>query len=255
MTVDEISKCTIQLVILDSTVEPVTDARPLGSAVLFTHNDKYYLLSAAHVFSGEKIANICYLSHSSEFVSVVSNMSFYDTANPVNYPMDIAVTDLEPIVVQSLLQDGYRFATMYDTFYANYIGKINSYLIYGFPASKTKRMRKEGIWRRSPFIFKTTLARKINIKNYDAKVNLFVDWHRKKLRTDKGLRCHGCKPNGLSGCGIWIHDGSDDYALHGIMIGYDRCECYLAATKFENVTQLIRERFDPQLPPLAVINI
>lgn len=254
MNPSNLSKVTIQLYRVGKQIGETYDVIPHASGVLLEMNEVCYLISAAHNFDQEDVQKLGYLNKKSEIIIFQGDLSRFSTDDPINLPADIAVYRLTEDTKKDLIEDGCQMISINDIILnRNYAidGKLH---LFGYPASKSKKIHKESKIYRKPFYFISRLKRIPRLKNYDALINLPIDWHHRKLRTSNNRRVHSCNPAGLSGCGLW-HEDNGELKLVGIMISYNKTHSFLMGTAIDLATEIIRIKFDSSAPKTDLIKL
>lgn len=246
----EISTHTVQLWIV---IEDNADkAKPLGSAVLLTINDKYYLLTAAHVIDGCDISNIAFWDNQ-DLVRVSGNVAYLSNASEINKNGDVAVWQLSEDATFALLKH-YHFLPFDRVKLRHNIVAQERYIILGYPVSKTKKIYHNMTIPIKTCQFVTSgdvTSRKYFHNNLNPQVNFMLVYHRRKVQgfgTDKKQIEHLPDPHGMSGCGLWYLDEDKHSRLVGLMIGYNHTDSIMIASRIDLVTEIIRKKFDMAIP-------
>lgn len=250
----DLAKVTIQIYRLGNQLGDTYDVIPHASGVLLEMNDIGYLISAAHNFDQEDLEKIGFLTKKCEFIIFQGDLSRFTTENPINLPADIAVYRLTEETKKDLIGDGYSMISIGDILLNKDYTHNDKLHLFGYPASKSKKNRKEFKIYRKPFYFISKLKPIPKLKHYDALINLPLDWHHRKLRSSNNRRVHSCKPAGLSGCGLW-HEDNGELKLVGIMISYNKVHSFLMGTAIDLATEIIRKRFDGSTPKTGLIKL
>lgn len=216
----------------------------VASGVFFKHNERYYLLSAAHtvndaIDAGRKL----FISDKSHFVPLVGPAIKTRSNDKKEDNIDVAIIRIDQIVPE--LQ-GIQFITEEFTSYKRSFSDSCMYFIQGYPNSRNK----------------TNEVLDLKTKNFDS----FVYTYAAPLATDADYskyqkhpirhiavfygnqRKDGTspiKPTGMSGGGLWIvpniHETPKHYFLCGICIEHH--SPYIFATKIETIFELL-EKFN-----------
>lgn len=250
----DLPKVTIQIYRVGEQLGETYDVIPHASGVLFEINGCGFLLSAAHNFDQENIKGLGFLNKKSELIIFQGELSRFSTDDPINMPADIAVYRLTKDTIADLIEDGYQFISNSDII-INKAYRLNGrFHIFGYPSSKSKKNRKKLIISRKSFYFISKLKHIPKIQHYDPMVNLPIDWHYRKLKSSNNRRVHSCKPEGLSGCGLWYDDGNK-LKLIGIMISYNKIHSILMGTAIDLAMEIIRIKFDSSAPKTKLIKL
>lgn len=250
----DLNKVTVQIYRVGEPFGDTYDVIPHASGVLLELNNTCYLLSAAHNFDQEDLKKLGFLNKKSELIIFQGNLSRFSTDDSVNIPADVAVYRLTQETKQDLIEDGHKMISITDILLNKEYRFNDKFQIFGYPASQSKKNKKKRIIFRKPFYFISKLKRIPKLKNYDALINLPLDWHHRKLRTSNNRRVHSCNPAGLSGCGLWLeHNGV--LKLVGIMISYNKTHSFLMGTAIDLATEIIRLKFDSYAPKTDLIKL
>ena len=254
MNTSDLSKVTIQIFRLGNPIGDSYDVIPHGSGVLLEKNGGVYLISAAHNFDQEDLKKLGFLNKKAEFKIFQGDLSRFPTTNPVNMPADIAVYRLTEETIKELIEDDFRMISLNNIILNRNYDQNGKLHLFGYPASQSKKIHKERKIYRKPFHYISRVKHIPRLKNYDALINLPIDWHHRKLRSSSNLRVHSCKPAGLSGCGLWC-EINEELKLVGIMISYNTRHSFLMGTTIDLATEIIRIKFDSSMPKTNLIKL
>ena len=152
--------------------------------------------------------------------------------------------------------------------------------VCGYPANRTKRVyRNDGSpfqlsqrtedgteTRCYPIVYESKMAYLIlpatsNDKYYmqlkiEKHLQYIIDFHKDKLCDSKGRRISLPNPRGMSGCGLWgINQSDDDYYLVGIMTDYGENLPIMQATRIDYVTELMRNVLNASLQKSEIVQV
>lgn len=242
----QIQKYTVQLFEADVDNIPCI-LKPLGSGVFCSIGNRYFLLSAGHVFTNINIETIGVYVPDSTFYNLKGTLHYMRTDDPYetsNTKADIAVFEIDK-KTYSDIASFYEFASIDTLLIDYYPGEAARCILMGYPSSKFKnrfkhRTQTSKIWGfESAFICDTSVFEQLN---KDIHTNYLIEYHIRKLHSPtNGGRIMGARPEGMSGCGVWAII-NDNPKLIAIMNGYDRQRFVIIATKIDFYTELIRQR-------------
>ena len=254
--------------------------RPCASSVLISDGSSYYLITCSHTFS-------TYNNDGVDFGFMIGNTFYYLNGQRVSAPdtieqgiCDVSVVKLEKDTSTILQNNGYCFITQEHLAINNIIEGHQQLYVCGYPANRTKRVyRNDGSpfhlsqltedgteTRCYPIVYKSKMAYLIlpatsNDKYYkqlklEKHLQYVLDFHKDKLCDSKGRRISLPNPRGMSGCGLWgINDSDNSYYLVGIMTAFGESLPYMQATRIDYVTELMRNVLNASLPKSEIVQV
>jgi hypothetical protein len=246
---NEIAKSTPQLFLVKDHSNRLPPAA-FGSAILAKLDQAYFLITAAHCVDG---INLEYLGIviGNDFCTIGGQLFFYesnqDTFDPNN--ADMAVIMLDAVTVASM-KEKYEFMDWQKIGLDHLAGQSSKYLIFGYPASKTRRHFPTKQIIPEPLVLRTVgasdeyyLQEQIN----KGKIFLlYVDQKSVGKATDSEIE-ELPKLGGISGCGVWtildLFTPSPKYRLVGLITGEGRNKTVLYCSKINNAERVISTHF------------
>jgi len=262
---DDLLKSTIQ--IFKHTVDGV---KPLGSGILFSFEDNYFILTAAHNLKGLKRQDLS-VRIGNSLISLEHDILHYISETGENKDDKI---DLGAILIRTndAIQDINTFNRCINLEDINFnpvqqkstsIQTTNpDYIMFGYPESQTKlKHGSSDHWKVKVLYFKCGLN---NIDTSEI-IDLGFRNHIFCTRTKGGSDLYtGQKRNlpllyGMSGCGLWqlnkidVNTGRFQLKLCGIFYGVEKE--FLIFTKVGHVIDMIRESFNLKKLPCLGYNL
>lgn len=203
---------TCQLFQAISKEEAIVKLKAIGSAVLLTDGESYFLVSAAHVLDLGFIQSMCipcdkgiwtYLKGQIHVTSVQS------VGIRTGDNVDLAFMKLEPDVLTAL-KEAYDFLPISSLATAHMPTPGLDYAVCGFPASKTvtiqdkelKSVKSTGVLGRTRVNDKKIQAQ----DGFNECWNINFDYESESIKIDTGEKMDTPKASGISGGGVWFID-------------------------------------------------
>lgn len=237
---NDIGLYTIQIFHNDKPKWGKCPPEPIGTGVLLGYNEKYYVISAAHVvqpYATNQIRNPykeeddyedpddAKLSlenigfYSNGFFYPLQRVVFTNTNNPIECNVDLAVIPLDIETADELRGQKKHFVDISLIGISHSISLESRYFVYGFPAEWTNLNSDKIVSRPLKLNTKGFIVEKGIDLNYDPRYNIFIEYNPNKLvyiQSDNKLDISS--PNGISGCGLWYYNENNQLVLVGIMI-------------------------------------
>jgi len=237
---------------------------PVGSSVLFKYQDRYFLVSAAHVFKRFPLDTLG-LFHSHSMYYLNGHLQLSNPKVEMDDKIDIAIVELEKDFVETIPCD-FQF---YDLRWFNVdhddIDEMR-YLIVGSPLTRYKLKLDIKKVHNYPFIF---LTHPLHNEGYFKKLkvetatHLLLNYNRKKIQDSSGEYQWGPKLEGISGCGIWIvskfasMQSFSDVSIYptAILIEYEAEYHSIVGTRMRVITEMLRQSFGVEIQRSRRLNV
>ncbi len=246
----EISKFTPQIFVGKKS-GIYTKPNPEATSVLLELNGHYFVVTAGHVLAHELSIGFAL---GRKFYPLHQDLFFYyydSDEQTINNKWDIGVVKIESDTVDALKQFGYQFINYNHLWLSTDHSPDNWYLLLGFPAGQIKHNKARRLFKCKPFSLITKeiddMYPKLGI-GQDYK--LVVKYDRKRIeRSDNGETIIGPELKGVSGSGLWwLADGVPKLAA--IFTDWDRKLNLLTATRTNVIVEILRQRFQIDLPKI-----
>lgn len=248
--------------ILKSTIQFFFDnAKPkkhtAGSGVLFEINDRFFIFTAAHVYT-ENHKEI-YVVSNKEAISLGGMM--YTTPLPSSGirkedKVDIVIIEIYNSIANKLKTD-YQFIHLSDLELGHYVDINTNYILAGFPITKTKR-----VWglhdalKSEPFVANVDTFIRFNYEKYNFKVSshIAIEYSDDLISQENRNPHLGPKLEGMSGSGLWHFQTiqAEDLIepkLIGIIIEQikETGNKAIIATRIDPIIKFLNKQFDLKL--------
>lgn len=216
-----------------------------GSAVLYQHGNRYFLITAAHCIQqcGEMI-KIGILDKGN--LHLLKGTVIMQRGNKDE--IDIAVVCLAEESINACRRN-FEFLTKHEILLNKNIDRPTEYCILGHPISKTYIDTKRKKVTHEPLLFigKSKDQFFYNKFGLDSQVNTLIGFNKRRSSFLGENDMNICpEPTGISGCGLWYipsyfveHAKNVDYMLSGIMIEHYANKNLMVGTKIEVAMSLI----------------
>jgi hypothetical protein len=248
--------------ILKSTIQFFNDnAKPknhtAGSGVLFEINDKFFIFTAAHVFT-ENHKEI-YVIANKEPISLGGML--YTTPLPISGvrkedKVDVVIIEIYKSIAKKLKID-YHFIHLSDLELGHYVDINTNYILAGYPITKTKKLwGVNDTLKSEPFVANLDTFIRFNYEKYNFKVNTHIAIeYSNNLISQKNRNPHfGPKLEGVSGSGLWhfqMTQGENliEPKLIGIIIEQikETGNKAIIATRIDHPIKFLNKQFDLKL--------
>lgn len=258
---------TIHLIhYLHARLQPVLDEYPdrrakfNGSSILLQVGERFFFISAAHVFAAPADGGVLHVVGDSRNLRLRLNDVVGGTdassPNPGEGTIDVAFLEVTAAEVERL--GGAAALQMNEVDVDESLRPKGAYLAIGYPGSKTSIDQRKGIVRVKPFAFHTGRAEPEIYRTFGHSPNthLVLKYDRDSVTWHDEVERKGPLPHGMSGGGVWCvrntapaSPGPADAKLVAIMIQYHAKDQVIVATRIALLLEGIRVRF-PELSPL-----
>lgn len=234
---------TVQLLIWSE--DKIGVFEPLGTGVLMTIDNRYYLITAGH----------CLRQYGKQIkigvLNGTGNMTLIRGATVINSgprdTIDLGIVKLSNTSIATL-QECHKFLTVKNAMFNDGIAQEIAYLVLGFPLTKTdinNRAKKISIEPLVHIGVSKPTAFYDNL-GYSQSSNIILGFNRRKSQFyDVEEMNMSPNPKGVSGGGLWFvqqnESGEIEYYLCGIMIEHDQKKNVMIATKTEEFRRLMHE--------------
>lgn len=234
-----------------------TKKQGAGSGVLFQVNHKYFIFTAAHVYT-ENHKEI-YVISNKEAISLGGML--YTTPLPItgirtHDKFDIAIIEMNDPIANKIKKD-YNFINLFDLELGHYVDINTNYLLAGYPISKTKKVWKQyNILQIEPFVANLDTLVRFDYKKYgfDVKTHIAIDYNG-KLITQKNKNPHlGPNLEGISGSGLWhLYFSKKEKIIQAKLIGIiieqikENENKAIVATRIDGIIKFLNVLLDLQI--------
>ncbi|TGK10699.1 hypothetical protein [Leptospira stimsonii] len=220
---------TIQMFALNKRKRPEC----IGNGVLFSHDNKYFIFSAAHVFEqvyeDQGMINLFYAVSGSLNEVFSGSINIIHSANVQNWnedPIDLAIVELSSESVVRI-QRSYKFATIENIDSEFYINAKDIFFIYGYPASGSKPNPIAKKIKSKPILYSNNPNTEIFNKSnfiYNSENHIALTYNINRIKSYFNQIITGMHPRGASGTGLWKLTGVNpekfESKLSGIFIEF-----------------------------------
>lgn len=229
---------------------------PIASSVLFTINERYFLVTAAHVFKRHRLADLG-LFHGNLLYHLNGDLKLSNPNSCEKDRLDIAILELERGLANDLAV-AFKFYDLikFNPDHPHY--NDARYLVVGTPLTRHKLKLSNKKIINYPFIFLTkpidseTTYDGLGVRTYS---HLLVDYTKRRIQNSSTRNYQmGPQPVGLSGCGIWtisrfLRFSSSDFSFYpsGILIEYDANYHSIISTRMRIITEILRQGFNVEI--------
>ena len=258
---DEILKSTIQFFF--DNAKPNQHAA--GSGILLNIAEKYFIVTAAHVFSeqSEKL----YVIASEEAISLGGML--YTTPIPkfgsrLDDKIDLAIIEIEGDIATKIKTE-YKFIELNDILLGHGMDPDSRYLAIGYPLTKTKKIWGKNELKAKPFAAVLKVAENFHYKKFKFSFNSHIAIEfNSEIVSENNLKTH-LSPSleGISGGGLWYlpdfleKDSNYTKKLIGITIELVNgpTNKVIVATRIDLVTEFLRQHLLLDIPHSKKISI
>lgn len=223
----KISKHTVQIFTLDEIDGHIPlgssfSYKPIGSGVLISFNDDYYVFSATHVFLDGLKPRLLYIGANGDIFIPIQGFASLITQNEI----DLAAVKLEPYEIFEI-KEFFEFLTVKNINVNHTIENkgISEYLITGFPIKSTKFKNYRFISGCYSMVTKLAKDDHYVYYGYHKDKHFLLDYYSTSreipsLKKSKGKKDSDLK--GLSGSGLWHYEviSSRNYGKESFSINY-----------------------------------
>ena len=249
---------------------PTKVPQPLGCGVLFTFQDNFFIITAAHLLEGNIYNDLRVMVEGYLYpLQGVWRFVHKDVDDTQEFPqnIDLAVFKLIPCQLLTRLQQDRGFLELQHLAFdqqqliassPDVENALCGYQIVGYPGSRTKFDTTADTYRSTMYVTYTTLHKK-NLKKLREKFNsnhhLFFDYRTTGKDPREKNKVNLPTYGGLSGTGIWKVDhfvgGDLNIKLGGIFLQTSQKDSIMIGLKIDLIIQVIREAFNlPRLPKI-----
>lgn len=237
---------------------------PLGCGVLFSFEDDYFIITAAHVIFDENVPEI-YFRVRYEMISLESHKVKYvkSSGNGILDKIDIATIKITtPYSIEKLIKHSQFIGLEQIQFNPKQLQgndiKVKSleYLMFGYPAKKTKlKYNNAREWKVKGLFYWCGLHNiDISKAQEDGFIHhIFCSKMSKGIDLSNNLQQKLPQLPGMSGCGLWVpgkfnlRTGKLQVKLVGIFYGVQHS--LMIFTKIDFAIELIRQAYKlPKMP-------
>lgn len=245
----EIAKCTPQLFIVKnhhSRLPPYA----FGSAILTTIKQAHFLVTAAHCV--DRI-NLEYLGImiENDFYTIGGQLFYYepnqDTFDPNNADMAVVMLNTK---TANVIKEKYEFMDWEKIGLDHLSDQLSKYLIFGYPASKTRKYFPTKQIIPEPLVLRTVGTSDDYYLHDDInRSKTFLLYADQKCvgRTAESEIEELPQLGGISGCGVWtifdLFTQSPKYKLVGLITGEDKNMRVLYCSRINNAERIINSYF------------
>ena len=223
----------------------------LASSILLTVNSRFYLVTAAHSFYGDNVDNIGIMINNvfCKLGGTLINCEPNDSADHEPNKIDMAVFELHNDTVE-FIKTKYQFLPWSKISFDHVSSKNVNYLIFGYPASETRKHfpTKEVI--SSTF---TLASYGLDMKYYlshkiDACKKIMLPLLENQIgKSSSNNITELPELEGISGCGVWsffdLFSEFPNYKLVSIITGRDNDSTYLYSSRIEVLKIILNKGF------------
>ncbi len=238
----------------------------IGSAILLKLNDRYFLITAGHIISENKVRKIGFLEDGTFHILDGHFIYINPDLDTVSKYTDLAICELD-FESKEFLTNHFDFIDGAKLNFDYQPKNDKNFLLVGFPWRKTKFNFVKQKIKVIPFKFLTDIYKNNQIskeiESYRDQCLVLNYPQRQIIDIKTGEKKRAVTPEGFSGCGVWhipnIFVENMDNAianLAGIVIIQDEfTKRYIIATRIHIVSEILRLHFDLNLKPSMISRI
>ncbi|HBV16711.1 hypothetical protein [Chryseobacterium carnipullorum] len=231
-------------------IKNYNDYKVHGTGVFVRISNLYLLISAAHVLD----------DFDELFIPLQEGKTLIKPGGEIiiNNPkslrehddLDIGIVILDDVTVEDIKQN-YNFVNENDLQINHKLSYLNSYIVFGYPSSWSKKSMSRNSFHSRPFISFTKSAdvKEYSKLNRNEFLNIVVEYNRQETVNFKSKKMsYGPDLFGISGCGLW-YSNPEDYKINaspklvGIMTDWPISnKTKLIATRIDAVTEILRKK-------------
>jgi len=227
---------------------------PIASSFLLKFENSYFLITASHVVPNGNITGLG-LFFNSTFFNLDGECLYTKTKNIEDDKLDILIVKLSELFIKEI---GAAFL-FFDINNINVdIADVSGdcYLVIGYPITRIKLNIAQKKELKFPFIFRTNIQQQNKIHKHlktNENYNLIFYYGKHDIQNSKtGISQEGPKPNGLSGCGVWLITDLLDTTFSSFMpvsmlIEYDAKFNVFVTTRIRLITESIRNKWQIEI--------
>lgn len=233
----------------------------IGSGVLLQVAERRFLVSARHVLPSQCLSGM--MIPNGEDLIGVEGFAEVSRIPPDSVfredRIDITVVELKPEIVQAI-GSRFSFLDLINIQIDHALIQSSQYMICGYPNAWTKQT--EDGYEPTPLILRTKPVSPSNQMRdeFPDNAKLFVAYEPMHRDVRTGETVEAPPPVGISGSGLWFIDvkhartpGNQAPKLVGIITHSGASENLMVATRIEVVTEVLRQRFQVNVPAPATI--
>ncbi len=242
------------------------DPSPTGSGLLLKFNNRFFMLTAAHVIA-EDYNDLFIILPEKELRlgGQLFSTPLPPSGRREDDKIDIAVLELNNETVKEIGEDFSYISVDEIGLSHKCIIDQQKYLTVGYPASKTKKIWNKDEISALLYPYVSEVADDFDYKRFGFSKNTHIairfDGYITYLNNDN--KQIAPKLNGISGCGLWYLDNfpSTDQDKNKLLIGFilerrrEEGNKALVATRIDLVTEFIRQHFNANVPKSKTIKV
>jgi hypothetical protein len=241
------------------------EATPYGSGVLIELDNKFFMVTASHVIA-ENPKDLFTILPNKELTlgGTLLTAPLPESGKREDDKIDIAIMELAESVVHDLSQS-FKFIQSSNIDINHTVVDELNYLLLGYPETKTKKIwnKPEILAKIFHFISLPDLTFDFAKFGFEHFTHIAIQFHGKAVSWKTGKKSTSPILNGISGSGVWYfknfpaEKSIETYQLVGIVIEqiYKSNHKAVIATKIGFVTEIIRQKYNMQIPMSNEINI
>ena len=223
----------------------------LGTALLIRINDKYFILTAAHVIDENKYSTIYYPGKNKLKIlnTVFETISLPESRNREDDIYDFAFSILNNSIVNEL-KNKFSFFPVNRIDPNDIPSKDKFYTIIGFPGTKSSAIPSLKKIKSKAFAFTSVSDEKSYKKiGVSDRTHLVLNFDKKESLNSEANKFTSPDPHGMSGGGVWLsriiqpNKVKETNKLIGLGIEYRKSLNILVAVKMSLILECIRKKY------------
>jgi hypothetical protein len=235
-----------------------TRPMPVASSLLLRRNERYFLVTAAHVFKKHEFDTLG-LFHSNDLYYLSGHVRLSSPEKIDDDRIDLAIVEL-PQSFASTLPNVFKFFELRNLYVDERRAAGDSVVVVGSPLTRFRLNLGHKKVINEPFIFRTTLCEDsvYSKARFDPNTNLLLHYRRRRVQNSNTRKYEmGPDPHGLSGCGVWRITNiiSGVYFPVGILTEWSNNFSALIGTRMNVVMEILRIGFGVDVAPSRSVNL
>jgi hypothetical protein len=221
------------------------EAAPVGSGFIVKHQDRYFMISAAHVLEQLKSESLFYPTshHGRQLINGKVCMTPW-AGDREKDPFDLSVVALDEIDLPPYPAIG-KQAVDINLLAVNSTQTPRIHSVIGFPASKTKFNPTNNNTVAQGFCYSNVSLEAEAYARYelDSKIHIAMHLAPKQTVAASGTHRNFPNPQGMSGAAIWVANHESElplFTLAGVATKYRKKDRLLIGTSIALVLDMIR---------------
>lgn len=215
----------------------------IGSAFLLKNDNKYFLITAAHVLDYQNDKYQLFVDSPDEGLVRIEGEAIVSRSNEKRRLDDKLDTAIISLTSNAAIKFSGTHCLTLDNFDINYNIIYNKgYIVVGFPVSKNKGNIITANKEAMPYGFHALEAQQdkyigFGIDKFD---NILLDFDSKNVFSENGEQRHAVGLRGLSGAPVWGITESGECKVVSLLIGHHQCKTVVTSKVGGIISKIFR---------------